>query len=179
MARPEKLAHIVFWTNQIEAMTKWYETVLEAHVVFSSKSLVFLTYDGEHHRIALIGGPGPVTAVEPVKRPRVGFYHAAFAYGSLLDLLDTGIRLESEGIKPWRTINHGVTISFYYADPDGNDVELQVDRFEDPDDATRYLEGAIFESNSVGVLIDPVEMRRKLLEGVPLEELMRRADEVY
>lgn len=174
MASPVKLAHIVFWTNQVDVMTKWYETVLEAHVVFASKTLVFLTYDEEHHRIALIQGANPV---EDVARPRVGFYHAAFAYRSLLELLDTGARLEAAGILPWRTINHGFTISYYYRDPDGNDLELQVDRFENADDATAYMESEAFTKNSVGCLIDPAELRRQLLAGVPLEQVMRRVDE--
>lgn len=174
MAAPIKLAHIVFWTNQLEVMTKWYEAVLEAHVVFGGKNIVFLTYDGEHHRIALIRGANPV---EEVARPRVGFYHAAFTYSSLLDLLDTGDRLKSVGILPWRTINHGFTISYYYRDPDGNDLELQVDRFEEPEDATAYMESEGFTNNAVGVLIDPAELRRQMAAGVPLAEVMKRPDE--
>ena len=130
MASPVKLAHLVYWTNQADNLARWYETVLEARTVFSSKTLMFLTYDEEHHRIALIQGANPV---EEVARPRVGFYHAAFTYRSLLELLDNGDRLEAAGILPWRVINHGFTISYYYRDPDGNDVELQVDRFEDAD----------------------------------------------
>lgn len=175
MITPVKLAHVVFWTNQIDVLTQWYATVLNARVVFASETLVFLTYDGEHHRIALVGGGA--TPVEPVPRPRVGFYHAAFTYSTLLDLLDTGTRLEAAGILPWRTINHGFTISFYYRDPDGNDVELQVDRFENPDDVNAYMASASFRRNSVGCLIDPTELRRQLLAGVPPEEMMRRADE--
>ena len=174
MITPTKLAHVVFWTNQIDAMTRWYEAVLNAHVVFTSEKLVFLTYDDEHHRIALVGGVNPI---EQVERPRVGFYHAAFAYDSLLDLLDNGTRLEEAGILPWRVINHGFTISYYYRDPDGNDVELQVDRFEDAADVNAYLESAAFKKNAVGCLVDPAVLREQLLAGVPLQDIMRRADE--
>lgn len=174
MAKPVKLAHVVFRTNHMEVMTRWYATVLDADVVFSSDYLVFLAYDDEHHRVALIHGGEPV---EPATEPRVGFYHAAFTYASLLDLLDTGKRLEAAGILPWRTINHGFTISFYYRDPDGNDLELQVDRFENSDDATAYMKTPAFRKNSIGCLIDPEELRRQILAGVPLDEVMRREDE--
>ena len=38
-------------------------------------------------------------------------------------------RLKGLGIEPDACVNHGVTTSLYYADPDGNQVELQVDNF--------------------------------------------------
>lgn len=174
MTSPYKLAHVVYWTNQIEVMTRWYTTVLDAHVVFDSPKLVFLTYDDEHHRIALIHA---TNTVEQVERPRVGFYHVAFTYRSLMELLDNGGRLEAAGIRPWRVINHGFTISYYYRDPDGNDVELQVDRFADAADVDAYMESEAFRRNAVGCLVDPAELRRQLLAGVPEDQVMRREDE--
>ena len=174
MVSPVKLAHIVFWTDQIEAMTDWYAAVLDARVVFAGACLVFLTYDEEHHRVALIRGGGERDERE---KPAIGFYHAAFTYDTLLDLLDTGDRLKAAGILPWRTINHGPTISYYYRDPDGNSIELQVDRFEDPDDATAYMQGEAFQRNSVGCLIDPEDLRAKILAGVPLADVMKRIDD--
>jgi catechol-2,3-dioxygenase len=174
MAAPSKLAHVVFRTNQIQAMIEWYSQVLEAHVVFSGPAIAFLTYDDEHHRIALVGSDSFAPAGE---KPRVGFYHAAFAYASLADLLDTAERLDGLGIAPWRAINHGPTISFYYEDPDGNDVELQVDRFEDPRDATAMMHSAAFRKNPLGVLVDRTALRAQLDAGLPLHEIMRRTDE--
>ena len=55
MATP-KLAHIVFQTAQPQAMRDFYCTLLEAHVVYSDDNLSFMTYDDEHHRIALLPG---------------------------------------------------------------------------------------------------------------------------
>jgi catechol-2,3-dioxygenase len=175
MTSPIRLAHIVFRTNDLPAMQSWYCEVLEAHVVFGNAHISFITYDEEHHRVALI-------AVEPfAPRPSektVGFYHAAFTYKGLQELLDTYDRLAAKGIKPWRTINHGPTISFYYADPDGNDVELQVDRFADALDAQEWMMGEAFSSNPIGLEIEPADIRRRLESGEPFESIMRRADEV-
>jgi catechol-2,3-dioxygenase len=174
MTSPIRLAHIVFRTNDLPAMQNWYCDVLEAHVVFGNAHIAFITYDEEHHRIALI-------ATEPfAPRPSgktVGFYHSAFTYKGLRELLDTYDRLIARGIKPWRTINHGPTISFYYADPDGNDVELQVDRFADALDAQQWMMGEAFSKNPIGIEIDPADIRRRLESGEAFDSIMRRADE--
>ncbi|MEU7004666.1 VOC family protein [Nonomuraea sp. NPDC046570] len=171
---PIRLAHVVFRTNQLTRMTEWYSTVLAARTVFANENLAFLTYDEEHHRIALIGSeeyaprPGEVT---------VGFYHAAFTFDDLGALLSTYRRLHLEGIDPFRTIHHGPTVSMYYRDPDGNDIEFQVDVFPDADQATDWMAGEVFTRNPVGTLFDPEELVARYLDGTPLHELVRRSDD--
>lgn len=46
-------------------------------------------------------------------------------------LFDTYARLKGEGIVPHACLDHGLTMSFYYLDPDGNSLELQYDLFGD------------------------------------------------
>lgn len=175
MTAPVRLAHVVFRTNDLPAMQDWYCKVLTAHVVFGNEHLSFLTYDEEHHRIALIG----IHPYEPKpEATTVGFYHSAFTFAGLNDLLATYDRLRKEGITPWRTINHGPTISFYYADPDGNDVELQVDRFADALDAQAWMKGEAFARNPIGIEIDPEEIRGRLLANEPVASIMTRSDEI-
>ena len=53
--RPGKFAHVVLRTRQISVLSDWYAMVLGAKTVFSSDFAAFLTYDDEHHRIALRG----------------------------------------------------------------------------------------------------------------------------
>lgn len=175
MTAPSRLAHIVFRTNQMAAMREWYCTVLEAHLVFGNDRIAFLTYDEEHHRVALVATE---TFGARAPAPAVGFYHAAFTYDRLEQLLETHARLLDTGIAPWRTINHGPTISFYYADPDGNDVELQVDRFADAADAQAWMMGEAFSRNPIGIEVDPDELRRRLAAAEPIASIMTRQDEV-
>jgi len=173
MASPTKLAHVVFRTNQMERMVDWYCAVLDAHRVFTDPGYTFITYDDEHHRVAFI-------AAQPyAERPaglHVGFYHVAFTYGSLAELLGNYERLRDAGIRPWRPILHGPTVSFYYKDPDDNDVELQVDVYPDAASATRMMQGEAFANDPVGVPFDPDEMIARHRAGVPDFELMRRPD---
>ena len=123
VVKPRQLAHVVRRTSRFEELVRWYCTVLNAEVVHSDGMLAFLTYDEEHHRIAIADIPGL-----PDQPPMAaGTDHIAFTYGDLGDLLHTFRRLKAAGIEPFWCINHGPTTSLYYKDPDGSRVELQVD----------------------------------------------------
>ncbi len=189
MASPSKLAHVVLQTNRIAEMRDWYCTVLGAHVVHDAGRLCFITYDDEHHRIALID-PGPLRAREQPtiegglsigsagdarSGDRVGLHHIAFTFPSLGDLLDTYVRLETHGLTPFWAINHGVTTSMYYRDPDGNQIELQVDNFQTAEEGYRWMSSAAFAKNPVGVEYDPDEMVARFRAGTPVEELVSLA----
>lgn len=171
--RPVRLAHIVFRTKQLDAMIAWYEAVLCAHVVFRNDRIAFLTYDDEHHRIALIQS---ADLIERQAGVTVGFYHSAFTYANLTELMHNFIRLKGRGIEPWRSILHGPTVSQYYRDPDGNDIELQVDAFESADAATDWMKGEAFSRDPIGEVFDPLVMIERIEAGEPESSLMRRAD---
>ena len=123
--RPAKLAHVVLRTAHFDEAIDWYQTVLGAFTVFRSDALAFLTYDEEHHRIALAAVP-PVER-RPEDRARPGLEHIGFTYASLGELLGTFRRLRAAGIEPTWAVNHGPTTSIYYEDPDGNEIELYID----------------------------------------------------
>jgi hypothetical protein len=57
---PSKFAHAVLRTNKFQQMVDWYKTVLQADIVFENQMLAFMTYDDEHHRLAIAGFPGIV-----------------------------------------------------------------------------------------------------------------------
>lgn len=171
---PRSLAHIVFRTNDIPRMIEWYERVLGAHVVFQSDTIAFLTYDDEHHRVALIAS-GPFA--EKPAETTVGFYHAAFTFDDLGSLLATYRRLAAMSIHPRRSIHHGPTVSFYYQDPDGNDIEMQVDVFDTADEATNWMRGPVFAANPIGTDFDPEELIARFESGEPIEALVRRSDD--
>lgn len=166
---PAKLAHIVLRTTpeNVEPMAAWYRNVLEAEVIFGNPIIQFLTYDQEHHRIAVVGLPG-ISARAP---NTVGVDHIAFTYASLPDLIHTYERLKAEGIAPAICLHHGATVSMYFLDPDRNQVELQIDVFETLDEANTFLESGLFQQNPIGVLFDPEDLARRFHAGVPEAEL--------
>jgi catechol 2,3-dioxygenase-like lactoylglutathione lyase family enzyme len=119
IVKPRQLAHVVRRTSRFEELVQWYCTVLGAEVVHEDGMLAFLTYDDEHHRIAIARIPG----LEDQPAMAAGTDHIAFTFADLGDLLHTYVRLEAAGIAPFWCINHGPTTSMYYKDPDGNRVE--------------------------------------------------------
>jgi hypothetical protein len=60
-------------------------------------------------------------------------------YGSFDDLMLSFARLKDLGIEPEFCLNHGVATSLYYADPDQNLVELQVDIFGNWDASAEWM----------------------------------------
>lgn len=171
-ARP-KLAHIVLMTANLPTLRDWYVRVLGAHVVYENGVLCFLTFDEEHHRLALVSPPrAPLQARTPFT---IGMHHSAYTFPTLNDLLDHYTELKSVGIEPLTPIQHGLTTSLYYRDPDGNLVELQIDNFAHAQAATDYMLGAEFAADPVGPAFDPQRMVDALRAGTPVATLLTRA----
>ena len=166
---PVRFAHAVLQTNKLSRMLEWYQTVLEAEVQFKNEMLAFLTYDEEHHRLALVARPGTIDRVPNA----ADLAHLAYAYADLSELVATYERLKAAGIVPVRTINHGPTTSMYYADPDGNQVELQVDNFDTPEECHAWFFRPEFAQNPIGILFDPEDLVAKFHAGVPVTQLQQ------
>lgn len=169
---PARLAHFVLRTSKFDEMIAWYTTVLGAKPAFQNEILAFLSYDEEHHRVAIINYPDLEKQGDGV----AGFHHAAFTYNALSDLLYSYKRLKGEGITPIFPINHGPTTSMYYADPDGNQIELQVDNYADVEDATAFFYSAAFAENPIGVEFDPEDLLRRFEAGEDEAILKQRPD---
>ncbi len=170
MTADKKLAHIVLQTGQLTALKDWYSKVLDAHVVFENDALCFLTFDDEHHRLAIAQLPLPT----PRTPATVGMHHSAYTFEILDGLLSKYESLKQAGIAPHVPVQHGGTTSIYYRDPDGNSVELQVDNMS-PDETTRYMRGEEFSLDPFGPSFDPDAMLAALRAGTPRSELMTRA----
>jgi catechol 2,3-dioxygenase-like lactoylglutathione lyase family enzyme len=167
---PAKLAHFVLVTRDMARLRDWYVAVLEGRVVYQDPILCFITYDDEHHRIAIGAFPGTEQREAGL---RVGLHHTAFTYRDLGELLYTYRRLKGRGIEPYWCVNHGPTTSMYYRDPDGNRIELQVDNFATAEDATEFMR-ANFAENSIGILFEPEELIVRYEAGEPVEALRQR-----
>jgi catechol-2,3-dioxygenase len=167
---PALFAHFVVRTSNFDAMRAWYRTVLNARIVHDNGTLCFMSYDDEHHRLALINVPG---LVKPAT-DSWGLNHLAYSYNSLRDLLSTYVRLRDNGIVPFRPINHGPTVSLYYHDPDGTGIELQVDTFPTKQQAEDWFARDEFKENPIGVLFDPEDLVKAFEAGVPEDELLSR-----
>lgn len=164
--RPIRLAHFVLRTPQFAESVAWWRTVLGATPRHENDFVAFLTYDDEHHRLAILSVP----TLDENDRSTAGLEHVAFTYANLDALLATYTRLKAAGIEPILPINHGMTVSLYYADPDGNQVELQVDVM-DPETAEAFMAGDVFAANPLGVPLDPDDLVARRAAGESVESL--------
>lgn len=172
MAKPVKFAHVVYQTRRFNEMVDWYQKVFEATVVYQNPALAFLTYDDEHHRFAFANmSVFQPDAADIGVRADTGVNHVAYTYANLGDLLDTYARLKQDGIKPYWPIHHGVTLSFYYQDPDGNRMEFQVDCLT-VEEANEFMLSDAFAANPIGVEIDPEALLAQYHSGTPVEQLL-------
>lgn len=176
---PRKLAHIVYRTRRFDEMLEWYQFVFSARVQYQNPALAFLTYDEEHHRFALANlDVIQPDSTEPEQKGLIGVDHVAYTYGSLDDLFENYQQLKEKGIEPYWCVHHGLTVSMYYADPDGNQMEFQVDAFESMEEAGEYMRGPVNAENPVGVEYDPEEWLAQARAGKPLSDfLVRQANE--
>ena len=119
--------------------------------------------------------PGPLAEREPdgpKAGKEAGLHHVAFTFGGLDDLIDNYQRLKQLGIHPHRCVNHGVTTSMYYHDPDRNQVELLVDNFATAAEGRAYMQSrSPNDKNPVGIVFEPEELVDRVRAGLRIEEL--------
>ena len=169
---PSLFAHFVLRSSNMAGLVDWYSTVLDMHVVKHNDYITFLTYDDEHHRLAVVNIPG----LHKADDKSWGLAHVAYSFRNVGELLSTYRRLKAKGIVPYRPINHGPTLSMYYHDPDGNSVELQVDCFKTKQEAAAYFQTEAFTKNPIGVNVDPDKLVADYEAGVPEADLLRQPD---
>jgi catechol 2,3-dioxygenase len=103
-----------------------------------------------------------------------GLHHTAFEYDSFDDLMSSFARLRQLGIEPVVCVNHGLTTSLYYSDPDQNVVELQVDNFGNWDASTEWMRTSEdFRQNPIGAFFDPDRVLAAYEAGATFEQLQK------
>lgn len=170
--------HVNLRTTRLREMIAWYGQVIGAHPNFQSDVIAFLTNDGANHRVALTRVPALNDDDEKVVHS--GMHHSAFEYETLDALLATYLRLKDGWIVPGACLDHGLTTSFYYIDPDGNMVALQADNYGDWEESSHFIRtDERFAANPIGEFIDPekiVAARRLGLSPLEVHERAYRGE---
>ena len=170
---PTQLAHVVYRTRRFAEMLAWYARVFGARVQYQNPALAFLTFDHEHHRFAFadLDVVRP-KASDPDDRGLIGVDHVAWDMPSLTALLENYAELKVLGITPYWAVNHGMSASLYYADPDGNQMEFTTDCFATKEECSAYFRGSQIGENPVGVEYDPDDWLARLRSGIAETELL-------
>lgn len=123
-------AHAVLSVADVEAMIDFYTTVLGFEVTDrgplgpgADREIVFLSQTARHHhQLAFVDG-------RPEIGPSNNLNHVAFRSGGTLDdLRELHKRLEDHpAVRGIRPLTHGNAWSVYFADPEGNGIEVFID----------------------------------------------------
>jgi catechol 2,3-dioxygenase len=126
-----RLGHAHLKVTDIDRAIDFYTHVLGLRVTERLANYAFLTSGAEHHTLAL-QGIGP-RAIAPPDHA-VGLYHIAFELPDPESFRNAWQKLETEKIA-FHPVDHLISWALYFNDPDGNGLELYLDRREAPDGA--------------------------------------------
>lgn len=121
------IGHVHLTVGDLNRSLAFYRDILGFEVMARyGESAVFLGAGGYHHHIALNTWQG--VGVPPAPAHHAGLYHAAILYPTRAALATAVKRLATAGYPITGMADHGVSEAVYLDDPDGNGIELYVDR---------------------------------------------------
>ena len=137
MIQARKLGHIVLKVRDAQNSKVFYMRALGLKLAYEDRghSAVFLSFGTQHHDLALF----QLATGETPDATQPGLHHTAWQLGSFAELQAAHRELRELGIPVESTIEHNVTRSVYFHDPDGNRVELYCDMVEDGFETMRTL----------------------------------------
>jgi catechol 2,3-dioxygenase len=137
MIQARKLGHVVLKVRDARKSRDFYTRTLGLKVAHENleRGAVFLSFGEQHHDLALF----QLATGEPPAESQPGLHHVAWQLPSFAELQAAHRELGALGIHVESTIEHNVTRSIYFPDPDGNRVELYCDMVEHGFEAMQTL----------------------------------------
>jgi catechol 2,3-dioxygenase len=121
-----RIGHVHLRVGDLDRATAFYRDVLGFDVTVYRSDYAFLSAGGYHHHIGLNtrysqGGTPPPEG-------HTGLLHFAILYPERRELARVVKRILERGYPIGVGQDHGVSVSVYLSDPDGNGIELYYDR---------------------------------------------------
>ncbi len=125
MIQARKLGHIVFKVRDDAKSRDFYTRTVGLKVAHEDleRGAVFLSFGEAHHELALF----QLATGEAADTTQPGLHHMAWQLGNFEELQAAYRELKALGVPIESTVDHHVTRSIYFPDPDGNRVELYCD----------------------------------------------------
>jgi catechol 2,3-dioxygenase len=119
------VGHVNLTVTDLDRAVAFYRDVIGLHVTQHAAQSAFLAADEYHHHVALN------TWDPDVKTPpahTAGLHHFALRLPDAAALTAVVIRIVQSGHELLGATDHGVNLAVYLRDPEGNGLELMVDR---------------------------------------------------
>ena len=123
---PPALGHVHLALSDLTRVISFYTDLLALSVPERQANYAFLPFGDRHHDLALQARPD---ASSPPPNSR-GLYHVAFELDTPGELRECYEWLQNREISV-QPVDHGISKSLYFDDPNGNGVELYIDTRED------------------------------------------------
>ena len=137
MIQARKLGHVVLKVRDARKSKEFYMKTLGLQVANEDldRGAVFLSFGKEHHDLAVF----QMASGETPGAEQPGMHHMAWQVGSFEELRAAYRELVEMGVAVEATIEHNVTRSVYFPDPDGTRVELYCDMVENGFETMRTI----------------------------------------
>ena len=127
MIHAERIGHVVIKVRNLERSRKFYTEILGMDVMMEIPAIpgIFLANNRrDHHEIALfeVGAEA-----DGLHGRQIGLAHIAFRLRNEQDLRAAYKEFKEKDVPISFTVDHGVTKSIYFRDPDGHELEVYVD----------------------------------------------------
>jgi len=149
------VGHVNLTVSDLESSLRFYRDLLGLHVTQRDEQSAFLACGAYHHHVALNRWDANATAPP---QHSTGLHHFAMRLPDTAALAAVVARLLDGDQELLGATDHGVNLAVYLRDPDGNGVELMVDR--PSDEWPRASDG------SMAMRVDPFDLRALVLRAL-------------
>jgi catechol-2,3-dioxygenase len=176
MIKLNGIGHVNLRVADQEASKRFYRDILGFAIAEEDPEHggVFMTLGENFHTLDIGQHPAPNEAQRP-QRGQIGLSHIAFQVGSYRALRDAYAHLVENGVGILRATNHVNQRSFYFADPDGNTLEIY---YEMPYALQLFRGGRADEDEALPVSGRGDPLPGWLLEDWPGPEMQARINEL-
>ena len=127
MIKPERIGHVVIKVRDLERSKKFYAETLGLQLMMELpkfKIAFFASNGRDHHEIGLAEVGANAAGNQP---KQIGLVHIAFRLRDEDHLRAAYKEFKEKDVPIVFTVDHGITKSIYFQDPDGNQLEVYCD----------------------------------------------------
>jgi catechol 2,3-dioxygenase len=150
MSQPRTIGHIVLNVKDVERSASFYRDVVgfELARMRPDRSGAFLTCGIVHHNLALFKAPADAT---PAQKGQIGLNHFAFQVDDYKALQAAHRRLVEAGAVIDHIVDHGMTRSVYFLDPDGLMMELYCNTFDTEEEGLAFMKATPGQATPIDI----------------------------
>jgi catechol 2,3-dioxygenase len=155
IAAEAEVGHVNLRVLDLERALRFYRNVIGLTVTQQDAESAFLAAGDYHHHVALNVWGAPA---EPPPPEATGLHHFALKLPDSRALAEVVLRILRSGHKLLGATDHGVNLAVYLRDPDGNGLELMVDR--------PRSEWPRTPNGRLAMRVDPIDLAALVVEGL-------------